>query len=44
LRPGGGEDAASAGIEQRVVLERCNRLRHRIERIAARDKNFASGR
>ena len=44
LRPGGGEDAAPAGIEQRVVLERCNRLCHRIERIAAHHKNFTSGR
>ena len=36
------EDAASAGVEQRVVLECGNRLRHGIERIAAGGENVAA--
>jgi hypothetical protein len=43
LRSGGGEDTASPGIEQRVVLERHNRFCRGIERAAACGKNVATG-
>jgi hypothetical protein len=43
LRPGGCKDAASAGIEQRVVLEHHDRFSDRVESAAARGKNFTTG-
>jgi hypothetical protein len=36
------KDAASSGVEQRVVFEGDNRLRHGIERSAASGENVAA--
>ena len=44
LRAGGGEDGASAGVEQRVVLERDDGGGHRIERAAAVGENIGGAR
>jgi hypothetical protein len=44
LRPDIGKDAASAGIEQWIVLERHDRFSDRIESAATRRKNFTAGR
>ena len=43
LRAGGGEHRAASGIEQRVVLQRDDRCRHRVERAAAGGKDRAAG-
>ena len=44
LRPGAGEDAAPAGIEQRVVLERRDRYGYRVEGAGTRGENLAARR
>ena len=44
LRPGAGEYAAAAGIEQRVVFQRRDGLGHGVDGAAARGKNVAARR
>ena len=43
LRAGGGEHRAAAGIEQRVVFQRDDRFRDRVERAAAGGEDRAAG-
>ncbi len=43
LRPGGGEDGAAPGVEQRVVLERDDRGGDGVERAAAGGEDGAAG-